>query len=100
MKVSILAMVATATMMITGSAAFAQDVVGFSIAEVGQVAKVATDKFAAENVAYVDHFVGYKAWKAGLEAKVKVYVDHDGMPMEFNYNCHKHDDGALECHNL
>ncbi len=88
---------AAALIAITGAA---QAATGLSIAEINAVAKIATDKFAAENPDHVEHFVGYKVWKTGEESKVKVYVTHDGMNMEFNYNCHKHDDGDLECHNL
>ena len=99
MKVLILASMALAASVMTGSAAFAAPT-GFTIAEIGQLAKIATDKFVAENPDHVDHFVGYKIWKSADEAKVKVYVDHNGMNMEFNYHCHRHDDGDFECHNL
>ena len=84
---------------VLAAAGSAQAATGFTIAEVLQASKLATDKFAAENPDHVEHFVGYKSWKTGEEAKVKVYVTHDGMNMEFNYNCHKHDDG-IECHTL
>ena len=70
----------------------------FSVADVHVAGKSATDAFAAANPDHVAHFTGYKAWKSGEEAKVKIYVSHDGMNMEFNYLCHKHDDG-IECHN-
>ena len=69
----------------------------FSIADLQVGAKLATDKFETDQAAHVEHFVGYKAWKSGEEMKVKIYVNHNGMNMEFNYYCHKHDDG-IECH--
>ncbi len=78
----------------------AQAAVTFTIAEVNGAAKLATDLFSTENPDHVEHFVGYKIWKATDQLKVKVYVDHDGMPMEFNYFCHHHEDGDLECHDL
>lgn len=71
---------------------------GMSIAEIQGTAKLAVEKFVADHADHAEHFVGYKVWKSGDESKVKVYVNHDGMAMEYNYNCHKHDDGELECH--
>lgn len=76
-----------------GTNAFA----AFSIDEVLDVTKLALKDFATEHPDHVDHFVGYKSWKSGEDAKVKIYVDHDGMSMEYNYVCHKHETG-LECH--
>jgi hypothetical protein len=69
----------------------------FSIAELQQATKLASDTFEAEHRDHVDHFVGFKSWKSGEDSKVKIYVTHDGMNMEFNYLCHKHDD-KVECH--
>lgn len=75
------------------SAAFA----AFSIEELHTATKKATDAFATANPDHVEHFSGYKSWKSGEDAKVKIYVSHDGMNMEFNYLCHNHD-GTIECH--
>ena len=69
----------------------------FSIDELQQATKIAVEAFQAANPAHVEHFVGFKSWKSGEEAKVKVYVSHDGMNMEYNYVCHKHE-SAMECH--
>lgn len=95
MKVSIFAAALSAALVSVSSMGFAA--AGFSVADVHSAAKLATDAFAAANPDHVAHFVGYKAWKSADDTKVKIYVDHDGMAMEFNYNCHKHDTG-IECH--
>jgi hypothetical protein len=70
----------------------------FSIADLNAATKLATDNFQTAQPDHVAHFTGYKAWLSGEEAKVKIYVSHDGMNMEFNYNCHHHEDNELECH--
>lgn len=44
---------------------------------------------------HVQHISGFKAWKSGADAKVKIYVAHDGMTMDYNYQCAKH---ATEVH--
>ena len=69
----------------------------FSIEELNQATALAVSNFKSTKPEHVAHFSGYKSWKSGDEAKVKIYVAHDGMNMEFNYVCHKH--GAnIECH--
>lgn len=75
----------------------------FSIEELHQASRAAVDDFQKENPDHVEHFTGYKSWKSGDDAKVKVYVSHDGMNMEFNYNCYKHDnhethETIVQCH--
>ncbi len=70
---------------------------GFSFDDLAAVSKLAYEDFAKKNADHVEHLVGYKSWKSGDEARVKIYVKHDGMNMEFNYNCHRHDN-SLECH--
>lgn len=67
----------------------------FNVDNVVEASKLALDDF--KTTTHAEHFVGFKAWKSGDEAKVKVYVDHDGMAMEVNYLCHQHD-GEIECH--
>lgn len=69
----------------------------FSIAELLDATKTGVKAFETENPEHVPHFTGYKAWKSAEDAKLKVYVSHEGMSMEFNYLCHKHDTG-IECH--
>lgn len=76
-----------------GSSAFA----AFSIPEVHSATSLAVQDFATKNVDHAEHFTGYKTWKSGEDVKVKVYVAHDGMNMEFNYVCHKHGP-KIECH--
>jgi len=69
----------------------------FSIDELHTATKTAVDMFKKDQAEHAAHFTGYKSWLSGEEAKVKVYVSHDGMTMDFNYLCHKHD-AAIECH--
>ena len=61
------------------------------------ISKIAFKEFSTANEDHVQHFTGYKVWKSGDDAKVKIYVTHDGMAMEFNYLCHIHEEGP-ECH--
>lgn len=69
----------------------------FSIAELHHATQLSTEAFEVANRAHVEHFAGFKSWKSGEDSKVKIYVTHDGMNMEFNYLCHKHDE-EIECH--
>lgn len=69
----------------------------FSIDELFAATKTAVESFKKENASHVEHFTGYKAWISGEDSKVKVYANHEGMTMEFNYLCHKHD-ASVECH--
>lgn len=69
----------------------------FTPAELLDVTKIAVDQFSTENPDHAPHFTGFKAWKSAENARVKIYVDHDGHAMEFDFTCHKHDEG-LECH--
>lgn len=72
----------------------------FDIQKMQQVEALAVADFAKENSSHVEHLTGWKTWKSGDDVKVKIYVDHDGMNMEYNYNCHEHGDGKLQCHVL
>ena len=94
MKAKLLMFMPAAFLLSMGTVAKAD----FSVEDLHVAATAATEKFSTDNPDHVAHFVGYKVWKSGEESKVKVYVSHDGMNMEFNYMCHKHDDG-IECHN-
>lgn len=69
-----------------------------SIQEMQQLTGFAIDDFSKENADHVQHLSGWKTWRSGADIKVKLYVAHDGMNMEFNYNCHKHGNGKLQCH--
>jgi hypothetical protein len=69
----------------------------FSIDELVEATKVALKDFQTKNPEHVTHFSGYKSWKSGEDAKVKVYVNHEGMNMEYDFVCQKHTSG-IECH--
>ncbi len=88
-----LALVSGVAALVIGSPAFA----AFTSAQLIEVTKLAVEDFEATNPDHAEHFVGYKSWKTGEDSKVKIYVTHGAMNMEFNYNCHNHD-GELECH--
>jgi hypothetical protein len=70
----------------------------FNVQEMQQVTGLALDDFARDNAEHVQHLTGWKIWKSGEGVKVKLYVDHDGMNMEHNYSCYKHEDSKLQCH--
>lgn len=69
----------------------------FSVPDLHSASNLAVADVLKNNPSHGDHLTGYKTWKSGEDAKVKVYVDHSGMAMEFNFLCHKHDTG-VECH--
>lgn len=68
----------------------------FSLEQLHEASKKSTEHFATANPGHVAHFVGYKTWKSGEDAKVKIYVSHGGMNMEFDYLCFS-DENAVEC---
>lgn len=70
----------------------------FTVAEMQQMTTLAIEEFVKENSDHASHLTGWKVWKSGTVVKVKIYADHGGMNMEFNYGCHKHGDGLLQCH--
>lgn len=69
-----------------------------SLQEMQQLTGMAIDEFSAENAGHIQHLTGWKTWRSGADIKVKLYVTHDGMNMEFNFDCHKHGNGKLQCH--
>lgn len=69
----------------------------FTSTELIDATRLAVSDFETVNPDHAEHFTGYKAWKSGEDSKVKIYVDHNGHMMEFNYLCQNHDDG-IECH--
>lgn len=68
-----------------------------TITEIQDTAKVALANFQKDHAEHVMHFTGYKAWLTGEDSKVLVYVNHDGMVMQYQYLCQKHENGT-ECH--
>ena len=69
----------------------------FSVDELHAASKAAVADFLRMNAEHAAHLVGYKTWKSGDDAMVKVYVNHEGHAMDFNYHCHKHG-SDIECH--
>jgi len=61
------------------------------------VTKLAYEDFVAAHPDMAAGFNGYKAWQSGDDAKVIIYMSHDGMSMQYSYVCHRHEEG-LECH--
>ncbi len=64
--------------------AFAQ---GFSADQLVEATQVALNEFKNSNSSHGVHLTGFKTWISADEAKVKIYVNHDGMNMDFNYLC-------------
>lgn len=87
------ALVGSVAAFVIASPAFA----AFTSAQLLDVTKLAVSYFETANPDQVENLVGYKAWKTGEESKVRIYVLHGTMNMEFNYNCQNHD-GELDCH--
>lgn len=93
MKMKLFGSIFGLSLLTVGTSAMA----AFSIDELQSAAATALDDFKQNNPSHVQHFTGYKAWNSGEDSKVKVYVAHDGMNMEFNYLCMKHD-ASIACH--
>lgn len=70
---------------------------GMSVAELQTVTDLSLKDYVAANPSMQVCITGFKAWQSGDDAKVKIYMDHNGMTMDANYVCHKHD-AHLECH--
>src|SRR5690349_6906761 len=56
----------------------------FTIPQLQDASKLAIHDFSEANTEHVEHFVGYKTWISGDDAKVKIYVTHEGADLEFN----------------
>lgn len=59
----------------------------FSAGDLVQATQVALKMFSDASPGHVVHITGFKTWKSGADAKVKIYMTHDGMAMETNYQC-------------
>ncbi len=70
--------------------ALADDSLGFNADDLVKASTSAIAIFKAASPEHFEHLSGFKAWKSGTEAKVKIYITHDGMTMENNYLCQKH----------
>jgi len=75
-----------------GSMAFAD----FSRDDLLSATRLAIGEFERDNPGHVEHFIGYKTWKSNGDAKVKIYVNHGGASMEFDYFCFK-DEAEIQC---
>jgi hypothetical protein len=60
---------------------------GFSAAELVQASQVSLKLFSETTPDHVVHITGFKSWKSANDAKVKIYMTHDGMTMESNFHC-------------
>lgn len=80
-----------------GAATASADEGVFTAAKMLDATKLAIDDFTAENPTHAEHLTGFKSWKSGHDARVRLYVTHDASTMEFNFTCHEHDEG-IECH--
>lgn len=84
MKKLITRLTVTLASAVLPTAAFAGE---FSAADLVQATQVALKIFSDASPGHVGHITGFKTWKSGADAKVKVYMTHDGMAMEMNYQC-------------
>lgn len=74
-----------------------QAMAAFSLDELHVATATGISELTKTAPEHIPHVNAYKTWISGEDAKVKLYVAHDGMNMEFNYLCHKHP-GKIECH--
>ncbi len=59
--------------------------------------KSALDDYSAQNPELVLKVTGFKVTTTGTDAKVLIYVDHDGMIMQGNYACIRQLDRTFVC---
>jgi len=71
----------------------------YTVDQLTDITKLAIQSFRTKEPTHAKHANGFKSWISGEDAKVKIYVNHDGATMEFNYLCHDHD-AKTECHDL
>lgn len=75
------------TLALIAFAAASAQAAEFSPAELLTATQSALKLFSDANPDHVSHLTGFKTWKSGADAKVKIYMNHDGMAMEYNYQC-------------
>lgn len=86
-KAKLVAVIGLGFNLLSNSSFAADATSGFSTADLVTASQVALKLFIDENGAHSAHVTGFKTWKTGSDAKVKVYMNHDGMTMEHNYQC-------------
>ena len=64
-----------AAALLTASPSFA----AFTMEELADVTKVGLKAFSTKEPTHSKHSIGFKSWVSGEDAKVKIYVTHDGM---------------------
>jgi len=69
---------------------------GFSAVELVQASQVSLKLFTDTTPDHVIHITGFKSWKSANDAKVKIYMTHDGMSMESNFHCTMNN-GQIRC---
>ncbi len=85
--------------MALSSLLWAEEPQGLNPAELIQATTAAMEVFKAANPDHMVHLSGFKTWKSGSDAKVKFYIAHDAMSMEFNYLCLKQEN-QIQCNVL
>lgn len=69
---------------------------GFTADQLITATQTSIAHFNQNNNSHTAHLSGFKTWISGMDAKVKLYVSHDGMNMDFNYLCQNHG-GTIHC---
>ena len=82
----ILALMAALSFSTLAGAAEATD---FTSADLLAASEAALKSFQTGSPEHAAHLTGFKTWKSGVDAKVKIYVLHGGATMEMNYLCIK-----------
>ena len=96
MKSAILNVAAVLFIALLVSPVRAAEALDFSPADLLAATDSALNTFMKESPDHAMHMTGFKAWKTGTDAKVKIYVLHGSSPMEINYLCIKSSD-RLHC---
>ena len=95
MKMISLSLLAVCGLVLFSGKSTAEEAVGFDMIQAQT--KLAYADFLVAQPLHAPHFFGFKSWLSGDDTRVKIYVLHNGMNMEFSYTCHVHEEGP-ECH--
>lgn len=59
----------------------------FTATDLLNATQTAVQAFVQANPDHAQHLSGFKTWKSGIDANVKIFAMHGGAKMEFNYIC-------------
>ena len=88
---------ATITVLVLAAGLSGSASANFTMDEVFAATKLSVESVKTNEPDHAEHIMGFKGWISEDDAKTIVYIKHDGMTMNRNFTCHKHEAG-IECH--